>query len=88
VLQTEKGEERRSENYGEHDGGFFSGQGVSTDLPALIDSKIRLPEESMKDFLDYFGARRYDTNKEYSVEWVTKKIRWSTNEEAIGILKV
>ena len=42
----------------------------------------------MKDFLDYFGTRRYETNKGYSVEWVAKKIRWSTNEEAIGILKV
>jgi len=40
VLQTEKGEKRRSENYKERDGGFFLGQGVSTDLPALIDSKI------------------------------------------------
>jgi len=42
----------------------------------------------MKDFLDYFSARRYETNKGYSVEWVAKKIQWSTNEEAIGILKV
>ena len=64
------------------------GQGVSIDLPALIDSEIRLPDESMKDFLDYFGARKYETNKGYSVEWVAKKIRWSTHEEAIGILKV
>jgi len=42
----------------------------------------------MKDFLDYFGARKYETNKGYSVEWVAKKIRWSTREEAIGILKI
>jgi len=61
---------------------------VSTDLPALIDSKIRLPDESMKDFLDYFSARKYEMNKGYSVEWVAKKIQWSTREEAIGILKV
>jgi len=47
---------------------------VSTDLPALIDSEIRLPDESMKDFLDYFGARKYEMNKGYSVEWVAKKI--------------
>jgi len=42
----------------------------------------------MKDFLDYFGARKYETNKGYSVEWVAKKIQWSNKEEAIGILKV
>ena len=42
----------------------------------------------MKDFLDYFGARKYKTNKSYSTEWVAKKIRWSNEEEAIGILKV
>jgi len=42
----------------------------------------------MKDFLDYFGARKYETNKGYSIEWVAKKIRWSNKEEAIGILKV
>jgi len=42
----------------------------------------------MKDFLDYFGARKYEMNKGYSVEWVAKKIQWSVKEEAIGILKV
>ena len=88
MLQTKKEKKRRSEDYREHDGGFFLGQGVSTDLPALIDSKIRLPDESMKDFLDYFSARKYEMNKGYSVEWVAKKIQWSTREEAIGILKV
>jgi len=74
VLQIEKGEERRSKDYRECNGGFFPGQGVSTDLPALIDSKIRLSEESIKDFLDYFGARKYEMNKGYSVEWVARKI--------------
>jgi len=42
----------------------------------------------MKDFLDYFGARKYETNKGYSTGWVAKKIRWSDEEETIGILKV
>jgi len=42
----------------------------------------------MKDFLDYFGARKYKTNKGYSTEWVAKKIQWSDKEEAIGILKM
>jgi len=42
----------------------------------------------MKNFLDYFGARNYQTNKGYSVEWVARKIQWSNKEEAIAILKV
>jgi len=42
----------------------------------------------MKDFLDYFSARKYKTNKGYSVEWVVRKIQWSIKEEAISILKV
>jgi len=42
----------------------------------------------MKNFLDYFGARNYKTNKGYSVEWIAKKIQWSSEEEAIAILKV
>ena len=40
VLQTKKEEKRRSKDYRKYDGGFFPGQGVSTNLPALIDSKI------------------------------------------------
>jgi len=88
MLQTEKREERRSEDHGECKRGFFLGQGVNTNLPAFIDSKIRLPEKSMKDFLDYFSARKYEMNKGYSVEWVARKIQWSIKEEAIGILKV
>ena len=42
----------------------------------------------MKDFLDYFGARKYKMNKGYLVEQVAKKIQWSVKKEAIGILKV
>jgi len=42
----------------------------------------------MKNFLDYFGARNYKTDKGYSVEWIARKIRWSNEEEAIAILKV
>jgi len=38
--------------------------------------------------LDYFGARKYEMNKGYLVEWVVRKIRWSVKEEEIGILKV
>ena len=42
----------------------------------------------MKDFLDYFGARKYKMNKGYLVEQVANKIQWSVKKEAIGILKV
>jgi len=42
----------------------------------------------MKDFLDYFGTRKYKMNKGYSVEWIAKKIQWSSKKEAISILKV
>jgi len=42
----------------------------------------------MKNFLDYFSARNYKTNKGYSVEWIARKIQWSNEEEVIGILKV
>jgi len=42
----------------------------------------------MKNFLDYFGTRKYEMNKDYSMEWVAKKIRWSNEEKAIDILKV
>ena len=42
----------------------------------------------MKDFLDYFGTRKYKTNKGYSIEQVVKKIQQSNEEKAIGILKV
>jgi len=28
----------------------------------------------MENFLDYFGARKYETNKGYSMEWVARKI--------------
>jgi len=88
VLQTKKGEERGSEGHRENKGGFFPGQGVSTKSPTFIDLKVQLPEESMRDFLDYFGARNYETNKGYSTEWIAKKIQWSNDKETIGILKV
>jgi len=42
----------------------------------------------MKNFLDYFGARNYKTNKGYSVKWIARKIQWSNEEKVIGILKV
>ena len=88
VLQTEEREERGSKNCRRGEGRFFLRQGVSTSSPALIDSKVQLPNNVMKNFLDYFDARNYETNKGYSTEWVARKIQWSNEEEVMGILKV
>ena len=88
MLQTKEGKERRSEDYRGGKGGFFLGQEVSIDSLALVNSKVWLPDEVMKNFLDYFGARKYEVNKGYSTEWIAKKIWWSNKEEAMGILKV
>ena len=88
VLQTEKRKEKGNKDCRGSEGGFFNGQGVSTSSPILINSEVRLPNDVMKNFLDYFGARNYKTDKGYLVEWVAKKIRWSNKEEAIAILKV
>jgi len=38
--------------------------------------------------LDYFGTRKYESNKDYLAEWVAKKIQWSSKEKVIKILKV
>jgi len=40
VLQTKERKERGSKNCGRSKRGFFHGQGVSTNLPALVDSKV------------------------------------------------
>ena len=74
MLQTKEGKEKKSKDYGECNGGFFPRQGVSTDSLVFVNSKVRLPNKTMKDFLDYFGTRKYETNKGYSVEWIVKKI--------------
>jgi len=74
MLQTKEGEEKKSKDYGECNRGFFPKQGVSTDSLVFVNSKVQLPNKTMKDFLDYFGTRKYETNKGYSIEWVAKKI--------------
>jgi len=35
-----------------------------------MNSKIQLPDELIKDFLDYFDARKYKSNWGYLAEWV------------------
>jgi len=88
VLQTEKRKERGDKDHRGSERGFFDRQRVSTSSSASTNSEVQLSDNVMKNFLDYFSARNYKTNKSYSVEWVAKKIRWGNEEEAIGILKV
>ena len=88
VLQTEEREKKWNKDCRRSEGGFFNRQKVSTSSPVLINSEFRLPDNVMKNFLDYFSTRNYKTNKGYSVEWITRKTQWSNEEEAIGILKV
>ena len=40
VLQTEERKKRRSKDCRRSKGGFFLGQKVSTNSPAIIDSKV------------------------------------------------
>ena len=40
ILQTKKEEKRESEDYRECGGGFFPRQGVSTNSPVFINSKV------------------------------------------------
>ena len=73
MLQTGKRKKRGSKDSWRREEGFFLEQGVSANSPAIIDSKVWLPDNVIKDFLDYFGTRKYETNKGYSTEWVAKK---------------
>jgi len=55
--------------------GFWEGQGVSTSLLApIIDSKIRLTNFSINNFLNYFGTRKFGKTKGFMTEWVAKRI--------------
>jgi len=61
---------------------------VSTSLPAsIVNSKMRLPDSSINEFLNYFGARNFGKTKGYTVEWVAQKIQEENPETAISILK-
>jgi len=46
-----------------------------------------LPDSSINEFLNYFGARNFGKIKGYTVEWVVQKIREENPETAISILK-
>jgi len=71
------------------DRGFWEGQGVSTNSPApVIDSKIHLPNKSINEFLNQFGARKFKTTRGYSAEWVAKRLREGNENIATDILKV
>jgi len=95
VPRTKKGEEilweeNQARKVKERDieRGFWKRQGVSTNSPALVDSRIRLPSETIKKILSYFGTRKYKSTRGYSVEWIAKKIMEEDKREAIEILKV
>jgi len=47
-----------------------------------------LLNESMKDFLDYSGIRKYKSNQGYLAKWIAQKIQWSNKKEVLGISKV
>lgn len=42
----------------------------------------------MKDFLNYFGARKYRPTQGYLAEWIAQRIKEDKRGEAVGILKV
>jgi len=42
----------------------------------------------MKDFLSYFGARKYKNNQGYSTEWMVKKSSKCKEDKVLGLLKV
>jgi len=67
---------------------FWKRQGVSTNSPALVDSRIRSPSKTINEFLSYFGARKYKSTRGYSAEWIAKKIMEKDERKAIEILKV
>lgn len=61
---------------------------MSTSLPApIVDSKIHLPDSSINNFLNYFGARKFGKTKGYTAEWVAQRIQKENPDMAISILK-
>jgi len=61
---------------------------VSTSLPTpIVDSKIHLPDSSINNFLNYFGARKFGKTKGYTAEWVAQRIQKENPDMAISILK-
>jgi len=42
----------------------------------------------MNEFLNQFGARKFKTTREYSAEWVAKRLRKDDKNIATDILKV
>ena len=61
---------------------------MSTSLPTpIVDSKIHLPDSSINNFLNYFGARKFGKTKGYTAEWVAQRIQKENPDMAISILK-
>jgi len=50
--------------------------------------KVKLPETSTKEFLEYFGKRDFRRTKGYTAEWIAKRLKEENTKTAIEILKV
>jgi len=50
--------------------------------------KVKLPETSTKEFLEYFGKQDFGRTKGYTAEWIAKRLKEENTKTAIKILKV
>ena len=62
-------------------------------MPAILKQgpmigKVKLPETSTKDFLEYFGKQDFGRMKGYTAEWIAKRLKEEDTKTAIEILKV
>ena len=62
-------------------------------MPAILKQgpmigKVKLPETSTKDFLEYFGKQDFGRMKGYTAEWIAKRVKEENTKTAIEILKV
>jgi len=50
--------------------------------------KVKLPETSTKEFLEYFGKQDFRRTKGYTAEWIEKRLKEEDTKTVIKILKV
>jgi len=53
-----------------------------------IIGKVKLPETSTKEFLEYFGKRDFGRTKGYTAKWIAKRLKKEDTKTVIEILKV
>ena len=53
----------------------------------IKDSKLYINKFVHNEGLIYLGARKFGRTKGYSAEWIAKRIREESEEEAVGILR-